>query len=279
MRLATIRTSDGTIAARVEDPDRLLITPLPEYPDVKALLREDKWRDIAANADSQPLKINKTDLAPVIPHPDKIICVGLNYANHIQEMGHDLPDVPTLFIKFAEALAGPYDEISIAPWAQSTIDWEGELAVIIAKDARRVREHNAADYIAGYAVINDATNREFQNRTLQWHQGKSLESSAGFGPWLTTTDSWSPGGQLHTFLNETEMQSAATDDLVFSPEKLVEFISHLYPLRAGDVIATGTPGGVGHARSPQRYIAHNDQLRITIDGLGEIAHRFCFEKA
>lgn len=279
MRLATIRTSEGTLAARVEDPEQFLVTPLSGYRDVKALLSEDNWREIAVQAEAQPLKINKTDLAPVIPHPDKIICVGLNYANHIKEMGHELPDAPTLFIKFAEALAGPYDEISIAPWAQSTIDWEGELAVVIGKDARRVSECNADDYIAGYSIINDATNREFQNRTLQWHQGKSLEHSSGFGPWLTTADSWSLGGQLHTVLNNEEMQAATTDDLVFSPEKLVEFISHLYPLRAGDVIATGTPGGVGHARYPQRYIAHNDQLRVQIEGLGHIEHRFCFEKA
>lgn len=278
MRLVTFRNVEGTTsAARVENPDALTLTPIPGVQDVGELLRRPDWRELAAAEEGNEVSVEPTDLAPVIPHPDKIICVGLNYANHIREMGRTLPEVPTLFIKFAEALTGPFDEVSIAPWAQSAMDWEGELAVIMGRDARRVSKSDAEDYIAGYAVINDCTQREFQNRTLQWHQGKSLEKTAGFGPWLTTSEEWQPGGQLRTELNGEEVQSSPTHDLVFDPATLVEFISHLYPLRAGDVIATGTPGGVGHARTPARYLADGDRVRISIEGLGSIHNSFRFE--
>lgn len=279
MRLVTYRTGQGnTAVGRMEDPEDLRLTPIPGFRDLKELLQQSNWREIANQTEGDEVSVEPTDLAPVVPHPDKIICVGLNYANHIREMGRTLPEVPTLFIKFAEALTGPFDEVNIAPWAQQSMDWEGELAVIIGKDARRVSEEEAGEYIAGYSIINDCTNRDFQNRTLQWHQGKSLEKTAGCGPWLTTADSWTPAGMLRTYLNDEEVQSTPTHDLVFRPEKLVEFISHLYPLRAGDIIATGTPGGVGHARTPQRYLTDGDSIRISIEGLGEIHNSFRFER-
>ena len=193
---------------------------------------------------------------------------GLNYAKHIDEMGHERPDVPTLFIKFPEALIGPYDDAEIPDFNADTLDFEGELAVVIGKYTRHVNEADANEHIAGYAVINDYTQRHIQKRTKQWHQGKSLEKTAGFGPWLDTE--WQPGPVLTTTVGGEVMQQAPTDDLVFSPAKLIEFISHLYPLEPGDVIATGTPDGVGHARSPQRYLADGDTVRVEIEGLGAI---------
>ncbi len=275
MRLATIRSANDTFAARVESENSAV--RIAGYADVGELLREDNWREIAGQASGDTVTFRPTDLAAVIPAPKKIICVGLNYANHIQEMGRELPDVPTLFIKFPDALTGPFDDVLVPGYATAALDWEGELAVIIGKRARRVKEADAAEHIAGYAVMNDYTMRDYQYSTLQWHQGKSLEKSAGFGPWMTTADSFELGGELTTYLGDEKMQTTPTDDLVFTPAQLIEHISHLYPLDAGDVIVTGTPGGVGHARNPKRYIGDGEIVRIEIEGLGHIANKTVFE--
>lgn len=266
MRLATLRTQNGTAAARVTGESRAVV--IGEYASVGKLLLEPDWQRIASVAAGEEVAFAPRDLAPVVPQPGKIICVGLNYAKHIEEMGHDKPDVPTLFVKFPEALIGPYDDAEVPDFNAKSLDFEGELAVIVGKQARHVSEAEAPDYIAGYAVINDCSQRTYQNRTKQWHQGKSLEKTAGFGPWLDTD--WHPGPAITTTLNGERMQHAPTDDLVFTPAKLVEFISHLYPLAPGDVIATGTPAGVGHARDPRRYLADGDTVRVEINGLGAI---------
>lgn len=275
MRLATIRTHGTTTAARIEDAN--LAVTIPGFANVGELLRNPNWRELAESADGLTLRFSPQDLHAVIPSPTKIICVGLNYANHIKEMGRTLPEVPTLFIKFSDALTGPFDDVRVPPWANGALDWEGELAVVISQRARRVKASEAENYIAGYAVMNDYSARDYQYATLQWHQGKSLEKTAGFGPWLTTRDSFDLGGELTTYLNEEKMQSAATSDLVFKPADLIQYITHLYPLDPGDVIVTGTPGGVGHARDPRRYIGDGDVVTVDIEGLGRIANRTIFE--
>ncbi|KQB85951.1 Ureidoglycolate lyase [Corynebacterium lowii] len=201
MRLATLRSSDGG-------------TVLADYPSVGHLLRQEHWEEIARTATGPRRAVRPADLTPVIPRPGKIVCVGLNYACHIEEMGHKRPDVPTLFIKFPEALTGPYD-VPLLPWAQHAADFEGELAVVIGMRARRVPAEDAAEHIAGYAIMNDYSLRDYQYRTQQWHQGKSLERSSGFGPWLTTRDAFRPGAPLQTWLNDALMQEDRTDDLVF----------------------------------------------------------------
>ena len=190
----------------------------------------------------------------MVPAPGKIVCVGLNYRNHIQEMGRELPEYPTLFAKFAEALIGPHDDIVVPEYAAAQLDWEAELAVVIGKTGlpgRRGRRRRG--YIAGYSVINDVTMRDYQYRTLQWFQGKTFEETTPFGPFLVTDDDARAPGSRPVVDGEV-MQSATTDDLVFSPAKLVAYISHIVTLNPGDVITTGTPGGVGHARKPARYI-------------------------
>lgn len=266
MRLATLRTTSGTstTAARVTG-DGSAVT-IEGFEDVGKLLCEPDWERIATDARGSQVSFGRRDLAPVIPRPGKIICVGLNYAKHIEEMGHEKPDVPTLFIKFPEALIGPYDDAEVPSFNADSLDFEGELAVIIGKPARHVVD--GEDYIAGYSVINDYTQRAYQKRTQQWHQGKSLEKTAGFGPWLDTE--WRPGPAITTTLEGERMQHAPTDDLVFTPAKLIEFTANLYPLAPGDVIATGTPDGVGHARTPRRYIQDGETVRVEIDGLGAI---------
>ncbi|GAA3512175.1 fumarylacetoacetate hydrolase family protein [Corynebacterium pilbarense] len=257
MKLATIRTGSTTTAARIIDDNRAVTLGAE---DVGKLLRDGTFDE------GEEITFAPDDLAPVIPRPGKIICVGLNYAKHIAEMGHEQPDVPTLFIKYPEALIGAYDDAEVPSFNADTLDFEGELAVIVGTRARHVTD--GAEHIAGYSVINDYTQRHFQKRTQQWHQGKSLEKTAGFGPWLDTE--WQPGPAITTTVNGEVMQHAPTDDLVFTPAKLVEFISHLYPLEPGDVIATGTPAGVGHAREPKRYLANGDTVRVEIEGLGAI---------
>jgi acylpyruvate hydrolase len=207
----------------------------------------------------------------VVPHPGKIVCVGLNYATHIKEMGRELPQYPTLFSKFKEALTGPYDDVVVPDYAGSELDWEAELAVVVGKQAYQVSEADADAYIAGYSVINDYTMRDYQYRTLQWDQGKTFDKTSGFGPFLDTD--YTLGTKIETRLEGEVMQSATTDDLVFTPAKLVDYISHIVTLQPGDVIITGTTGGVGHARKPARYIRDGQTVEVSIEGLGSVKNK------
>lgn len=271
MRLATLRTNATTTAAvRL---DETTATEVDGYTDVGALLAAGDWRAIAAAADGTRHDldtITPTSWAPVVPHPSKIVCVGLNYANHIREMGRELPEFPTLFAKYPEALIGPFDDIVLPDYAMQQLDWEGELAIVIGSEARRLDEQQSAAAIAGYSVLNDVTMRDFQYRTPEWFQGKTFENSTPFGPALVTAEDYVFGGELRTEVNGEQVQSTTTDDLVFSPAALVSYISQIVTLHPGDVIASGTPGGVGHARKPARYLGDGDVLTTTIDGLGTI---------
>lgn len=271
MKLATIRHNGSTVAARIdsaiEDGQSTGIV-IDGFADISALLSSPHWKQLAADASGEKISAAGTDYAPVVPNPGKIICVGLNYRTHITEMGREIPKYPTLFAKFADVLTGPYDDVAVPGYAATQLDWEAELAVVIGKTARRVHSGDAAAHIAGYAVINDYTMRDYQFRTLQWDQGKIFEKTAGFGPFLDTD--YQLGSTIQTHLNGEVMQSAKTDDLVFGPVALVEYISHITTLRPGDVIITGTTGGVGHARKPARYIQDGDSVEVTIDGLGTV---------
>lgn len=271
MKLATLRRNGTTAAVRVDNDDSA--TVIDGYVDLSALLDEGNWRELAENADGEQLGLADADYAPVVPRPGKIICVGLNYANHIKEMGRELPEYPTLFAKFREALTGPYDDVVVPSYAAAQLDWEGELAFVVGKQAYQVAEADAEQYIAGYSIMNDYTMRDYQYRTLQWDQGKTFEKTSGFGPFLTTTDSYTFGGKLETTLEGEVMQTTTTDDLVFTPAKLVEYISHIVTLQPGDVVITGTPGGVGHARKPGVYIQDGQTVEVTIDGLGSVRNK------
>jgi acylpyruvate hydrolase len=259
MRLATVRTTSGdTRAVRVEG-DTLIDLGAP---DAGAWL---------ASGGVAGASVTAAGFAPVIPHPGKIICVGLNYRNHILEMGRELPSYPTLFAKYPEALVGAYDEIALPPESDA-VDWEAELAIVLGKPVRRASEKEAADAIAGFAVLNDVTMRDWQYRTPMWLQGKTWEASTPFGPYLVTPDEL-PGGvrpalELTGSVDGEVVQRANTSDLVFDPVALVQYISTILTLRPGDVIASGTPGGVGHARKPARYLAGGSVLVTEIEGLG-----------
>ncbi|MCV7177046.1 fumarylacetoacetate hydrolase family protein [Mycolicibacterium sphagni] len=266
MRLATIRTGDSTVAVRVDNPDTA--TTIDGYRDLSSLLTNHDWATIAADADGASVELSSADYAPVLPRPGKIICVGLNYRSHIAEMGRDLPAFPTLFAKFPEALTGPYDDVVVPEYAASQLDWEAELAVVIGHRAYQVPAAHAAAHIAGYTVINDYTMRDYQYRTTQWDQGKTFEKTSGFGPHLVTD--YQLGTAIEARLDGELMQSAKTDDLVFPPDQLVSYISHIVSLAPGDVIITGTTGGVGHARTPPRYISDGQTVEVSIDGIGAV---------
>ncbi len=270
MRLATLRTGDTTAAVRVDESQAIAIEG---FADVGALLAAPGWEKIAEAAGGEVYALAELEpaaWAPVVPRPGKIICVGLNFKSHILEMGRELPEFPTLFTKYPEALVGPYDPIVVPSNAPDTLDWEGELAVVIGSVARGLEPAQASRAIAGYTVVNDVTVREYQYRTSQWLQGKTFESTSPVGPWLVTGPTISPGAELVTDVDGEVVQHASLDDLVFGPAELVAYVSQILTLRPGDVIATGTPGGVGHARKPPRYLRPGNVVTTAIDTIGTL---------
>jgi acylpyruvate hydrolase len=271
MRLLTLRTGTGqnTVAVR-QDGDTL--TEIDGFADVGALLRTQGWEATAKAATGPTHPAEGADLAPVVPFPGKIICVGHNYRNHIKEMGREVPEHPTLFAKYAGSLIGPNDDLAL-PQESDTVDWEAELAVVIGKKGRRISEADAKDYIAGYSVLNDVSMRDYQFRTIQWLQGKTWENSTPFGPALVTQDGFAAGPLMTSAVDGEVQQSTPTGDLVFTPEFLVSYISTIITLNPGDVIATGTPGGVGHAQDPKRYLQEGQILVTSIEGLGQLSNR------
>jgi acylpyruvate hydrolase len=266
MKLATIRTQSGTRAVRIDGAAAIEI----DAPDVGTLLRDAGWRAHAERAAGAEHAVASLDYAPLVPRPEKVVCVGLNYRNHILEMGRELPEHPTLFAKYSSALIGARDDI-ILPRVSEMTDWEVELAVIIGAPARHVDEADALAAIAGYSVLNDVSVRDYQNRTLQWLQGKTFESSTPVGPALVTPDECDHARGLEVVceVDGEQMQKAVTSDLVHGPAALVSYMSDIFTLVPGDVIATGTPGGVGAARNPPRFLTDGAVVVTRIEGLGE----------
>ncbi|AWS40828.1 fumarylacetoacetate hydrolase family protein [Streptosporangium sp. 'caverna'] len=271
MRLATIRVGDTTRAVRLDDDTAIELGAA----DLVEVLRRPDWRTSAREADGPSHPLGTLDYAPLVLAPEKIFCVGLNYRGHILEMGRTLPEHPTLFAKFSRALIGAYDDI-VLPAASQEMDWEAELAVVIGAPVRNASPDEARAAIGGYTVLNDVTARDWQYRTLQWLQGKTFEATTPIGPWLVTDDTGGTGGgasagsaELSCELDGETVQRADVGDLVFGPAELVSYISQIVTLVPGDVIATGTPGGVGHARKPARYLADGSVLTTRIAGIGE----------
>ncbi|MGJ9413521.1 fumarylacetoacetate hydrolase family protein [Aeromicrobium sp. CF4.19] len=267
MKLVTFRVPGGHRAGRLDGD---VVTEI-DATDVGQLLSREDWQEVAAVASGPQHSLADLDLAPVVPEPSKVICVGLNYRQHILEMGRDLPEHPTLFAKFADSLIGPADTIVLPP-EDDAIDWEAELVIVIGTSCRRASAGEAEAAIAGYTVANDVSMRTWQFRTREWLQGKAWEASTPVGPAVVTPDEWSPGPTIRTVLNDETMQEAPTGDLVHGPVDLVRYVSTMTTLRPGDLILTGTPGGVGHARTPSRYLVDGDHLVTAIDGLGELSN-------
>jgi acylpyruvate hydrolase len=263
VKLATIRTPGGTQAVRVEDKEAVVLPAA----DVGAVLARDGWRGWAEAADGVRLPVTELDYGPLVMAPDKVVCVGLNYRTHIEETGRDTPVHPTLFAKFRSALIGATDDI-VLPQESARCDYEAELAVIIGRRGRRIPLGQAAHHIAGYANINDFSMRDWQLRTSQFLQGKTWEACTPLGPWLVTADeSPGPSRELTCEVNGATRQKADTAQLLFGPEELVSYVSTFATVEPGDVIATGTPGGVGAATGV--WLGDGDVLVTRIEGLGE----------
>jgi acylpyruvate hydrolase len=266
MRLATIRTADGTRAVRMDDDAAVELG----HADLGELLHRPGWQAEATAADGPRHDLAGLDYAPPVPSPEKIFCVGLNYRNHILEMGRELPEHPTLFAKFARALVGAHDPVTL-PAGSAAVDWEAELGVVVGAELRHATIEQARAAIAGYTVVNDVTARDFQYRSPQWLQGKTFEASTPVGPWLVTPELGEDpvSHELTCTVDGELMQKADTADLVFDCATLLAYISQIITLVPGDLIATGTPGGVGHARKPPRYLTEGSELVTRIEGIGE----------
>ncbi|MDP9372700.1 MAG: fumarylacetoacetate hydrolase family protein [Chloroflexota bacterium] len=269
MRLVTIRTSDGTRAARLHGDQVVEL----EDRDVGALLAGGPERLRAAEAArgaARPLA--EVDLAPVIPRPPKVICVGQNYLAHIQEMGSQPPEYPTFFAKFTRALIGPRDPITL-PAVSDKVDWEVELAIVMGREARHVAEDEALAAVAGYTILNDISVRDYQRRTQQWLQGKTFEGTTPVGPALVTADEVDPSDlALRCEVDGQVMQDSRTSDLLFKPADLIAYISTIITLEPGDIIATGTPSGVGAGRTPPVFLQPGQTVRTVVEGLGELVN-------
>lgn len=267
MRLATIRTGTGTTCVRV-DHDGAVETG---HIDLAELLRRTDWRAIAAAADGDRHDIGGLDYAPLVPDPDKVICVGLNYLDHIAETGRERPTAPTLFPKFANSLVGANDPIELPHDHESTsVDWEAELCVVIGAPIRRATDEQAAAAIAGYTVANDISVRDFQNRTTQFMPGKAWERSTPVGPHLVVDESGAaPEYPISCEVDGKTMQASNTRELCFGIRELILYISTFTTLAPGDLILTGTPGGVGVARDPQVFLRRGQTVVTKIDGIGE----------
>lgn len=275
MKVATARLTSTTVAVLVDEAAGTA-TELPGISDVGALLAGPGLAAAPALASGTRHRLADLDLAPVVPHPGKIVCVGLNYRAHILEMKRDLPDAPTLFAKFDDCLVGPTDDVVLPPESDS-VDWEGELAVVIGTSVRRARGADARAAIAGYSLCNDISMRDWQFRTREWLQGKVWADSTPLGPYLATPDELPADAQVVTLVDGVEMQRGDVHDLVFGPVELVEYVSTILPLHPGDVIVTGTPGGVGNARTPQVFLHDGQTVTVRVDGLGELTNRVVAE--
>jgi 2,4-diketo-3-deoxy-L-fuconate hydrolase len=217
----------------------------------------------------------KVRLGPPVANPSKIICVGLNYAQHAKESGMDIPKEPVLFFKAPSAVTGPNDDI-IIPRNSKKTDWEVELAIVIGGKASYVEEADAMNYIAGYLLHNDISEREFQlERYGQWVKGKSADTFAPIGPFIATKDEIPDPGNLNLWLkvNGQLMQSSSTSDLIYRVPFLVSYISQFMSLLPGDIISTGTPFGVGMGLKPPCYLKPEDVIELGVDGLGTARQR------
>jgi 2-keto-4-pentenoate hydratase/2-oxohepta-3-ene-1,7-dioic acid hydratase in catechol pathway len=216
--------------------------------------------------------------APVIPNPDKILCVGLNYDEHRRETGRSEVQHPTIFGRFANSQTGHLVPVA-QPKVSTEVDYEGELALIIGKPGRYITPADAMDHVAGYAVYNDISIRDYQRHSHQFTPGKNFPGTGAFGPWMITPDAMGPIGAqtLQTRLNGQVMQQARLDQMLFDIPTIIAYCSQFTELQIGDVIATGTPGGVGAKRQPPVWMQPGDLVEVEIDGLGCLQNRIIAE--
>ena len=240
------------------------------HPDLKSLISDDYSKLISSNTDTAPqVALSDVQLLPPITNPDKIICVGLNYESHRKETGRPEVEFPTLFTRFANSQIGD-GEAMWRPAESTSLDYEGELAVIIGSGGWKIPVDKALEHVAGYSCYNDGSVRDWQRHTSQFTPGKNFRHTGPFGPWLVTTDEIPDPSTLTltTRLNGEVMQHATTDLLIFTIPVLINYISRFTRLEPGDVIVSGTPGGVGFKRDPQVFMKPGDVVEVEISKIG-----------
>jgi 2-keto-4-pentenoate hydratase/2-oxohepta-3-ene-1,7-dioic acid hydratase in catechol pathway len=241
------------------------------YGDLRSVLAADALRELqnARKGDAPIFRLDDAKLLPVIPNPEKIFCVGLNYVSHRTETKRPETKYPSIFTRFADTQVG-HEAPVLRPSFSTAFDYEGELAVVIGRGGRHIPEATVAEHIAGYSCYNDVSVRDWQRHTAQWTPGKNFPGTGAFGPALVTADEFSDLGALTltTRLNGKVMQQAPISDLIFPVPVIVSYLSRFTPLYPGDVIATGTPGGVGDRREPPVYMKDGDVVEVEIDRIG-----------
>ena len=273
MKIASF-TVDGRPSYGVVDGDRI-VEASPEYrgryPDLRSALSGAALTDLRKACVGPRLEFAAVRFLPTIPNPDKVLCVGVNYRSHLEEHGWEPPGNPLIFVRFAASQTG-HGEPIVKPRVSEQFDFEGELAVIIGRPARHVRRESALDYVAGYCCFMDGSVRDWQTHTIQFTPGKNFHRSGSMGPWLVTRDAVPDPSvlTLETRVNGEIMQQGRLDELIFDIPALIEYCSTFAELLPGDVIATGTPGGVGAARKPPVWLKPRDRVAVTIDGIGSL---------
>lgn len=252
-----------------------------KYPDLKSVIAADMLAnlDLVARQAGNVIKAGAAHLLPVIPNPGKILCVGLNYKTHVAEMKRPDSDHPAIFVRFTDSLSAHGAPLP-KPKATNRFDFEGELAVIIGKGGRNISQADSWNHIAGYACFNDGSARDWQRHTHQWTPGKNFPESGPFGPFMKSRDAIPDVNKLtlETRLNGQVMQHASLADLIFTIPVIIEYVSGFTTLSPGDVIATGTPGGVGDKREPAVYMKAGDVIEVEITELGTLRNVVSDEK-
>jgi 2-keto-4-pentenoate hydratase/2-oxohepta-3-ene-1,7-dioic acid hydratase in catechol pathway len=272
MKLISFRTPDQQTYGTYSDGVANAVDAAfkAQFPDLKSALAADRIADtIEAAASGTPFPTDDIRFDPVIPAPGKILAVGMNYMAHIREMGREPSDYPSLFVRFSDSVVGHHEPV-IRPGASTQLDFEGEVAVIIGRTARHVAPENAYAHVAGYACFMDGSVRDYQRHTTQFLPGKNFRASGAFGPWMVTTDEIPDPGTLtlETRINDQVMQQGRISDLCIGIPDLIAYISTFCQLDPGDVIATGTPSGVGFARDPQQWLQPGDRIEIEVNQIG-----------
>jgi 2-keto-4-pentenoate hydratase/2-oxohepta-3-ene-1,7-dioic acid hydratase in catechol pathway len=271
MKLASFRLQNKDTYGAVVDGGVIDLGKKLKYPDLRSLIEAGALAEAADAVKGAKADAKLTDITflPVLPNPGKIICVGLNYKTHREETGRAETENPALFVRFADSQTAHLQPL-VKPKASDKLDYEGELAVIIGKAGRHVPAEKALDIIAGYSCYNDGSVRDWQNHTIQWTAGKNFPKTGSFGPWMVTKDEIPDPTKLTltTRLNGNVMQHTTTDLLIWPIDVLIKYITTFTELRPGDVISTGTPGGVGFKRNPQVFMKAGDTVEVEISSIG-----------
>jgi 2-keto-4-pentenoate hydratase/2-oxohepta-3-ene-1,7-dioic acid hydratase in catechol pathway len=274
MRLASFQNAGVDTWGIVEDQQVLDVGTVlrTSFPDLKSLIRAAAYETaVEASKSASRLPLAGLHWLPVIPNPDKILCVGLNYEKHRQETGRSEVTHPTIFARFANSQTAHLKDI-LRPRVSVKLDFEGELAVVVGKAGRYIARAEALDHVAGYACYNDGSIRDWQAHTHQFTPGKNFPATGAFGPWMVTAEEMGSlkGHRIRTRLNDEVVQEASLEEMIFDVPTILEYCSSFTRLECGDVIATGTPGGVGAKRTPPLWMKPGDVVEVEIEGLGTL---------